>query len=126
MSNKSEKQEGALEEVISNIIRDVAELGHDSPEDFLEAMLVTADELREILEVHLRPCTELGLLSDSNGPVAGEVITGVEMVSMSVADLEVLEQAANNGLSYIYERDGDAAGHALASQLADIVNRARS
>lgn len=41
-------------EAISLILRDVAELpDRTSPDDWPEALLVTAEELREILERHL-------------------------------------------------------------------------
>lgn len=43
-----------MNRVIDDIIRDVAELpDRTSPEDWPDAMLVTADELRVILSAHL-------------------------------------------------------------------------
>lgn len=50
----SETVQSGFSEIVENIIRDVAELpDRTSPEDWPDAMLVTADELDEILQRHL-------------------------------------------------------------------------
>ena len=51
----AQPEPAGVDDVVNEIIRDVAELpDRTSPEDWPDAMLVTADELRTILEAALR------------------------------------------------------------------------
>ena len=40
------------DDLIDSVIRDVAELDYSSPEGMPDVMLVTSDELRDILQAH--------------------------------------------------------------------------
>ena len=89
-------------EWIDNVLRDVAELpDRNSPEDWPEAMLVTGDELRQIIVTHapaepvnarlLAALKRLSFCAQTTGGVAGrddELCSAIEASAKAIAEAE--------------------------------------
>jgi hypothetical protein len=89
-------------EWIDNVLRDVAELpDRNSPEDWPEAMLVTGDELRQIIVTHapaepvnarlLAALKRLSFCAQTTGGVAGrddELCSAIEASAKAIARAE--------------------------------------
>ena len=93
-------------EWIDNVLRDVAELpDRNSPEDWPEAMLVTGDELRQIIVTHapaepvnarlLAALKRLSFCAQTTGGVAGrddELCSAIEASAKAIAAAEAQQE----------------------------------